>query len=141
MQLILKNVRKEKGLKGFELSKILGIPQSTLSKIERGKTKRIDPNIVFKICQVFNIDANQLLGIEPKDNSITNNYNISIQKAQELKNALNYVRKELQKLALQDKRIFEIIDVIDSFTINAKLDNGRVQIICRKGMIPVEGFF
>lgn len=149
---ILKNVRKENGLKGFEFSKILGIPQSTLSKIERGKTKRIDPNIVFKIYQVFNIDANQLLGIEPKDNSIPmeiepkdnsipNNYNISIQKAQELENALNYVREELQKLALQDKRIFEIIDVIDSFTINAKLDNGRVQIICRKGMIPVEGFF
>ncbi len=149
---ILKNVRKEKGLKGLEFSKILGIPQSTLSKIERGKTKRIDPNIVCKIYQVFNIDANQLLGIEPKDNSIpmeiehkdnsiTNNYNISIQKAQELENALNYVREELQKLALQDKRIFEILDVIDSFTINTKLDNGRIQIICRKGIILVEGFF
>ncbi len=39
---ILKNIRKERGLTATKLSKMLGISQSNLCKIETGKTKKID---------------------------------------------------------------------------------------------------
>lgn len=115
---ILKNIRKKRGLTATKLSKMLGISQSNLCKIETGKTKKIDYDMVSRICQALDVDANEIFGIVPKSNSDTQN------KVEELKNTLEYVSNQFLKLALQDKRIYEIIDVITSFNIEPV--NGKI---------------
>lgn len=108
---ILKKLRKERGLTGTDFSRKLGITQSTLCKMETGKIKKIDFDMVSRICQVLNVDANQIFGIVPR-------FHYDIQnEVEELKSTLEYVSNEFLKLALQDKRIYEIIDVISSFDI------------------------
>lgn len=115
---ILKNLRKERGLTITKLSKMLGISPSTLCKMEAGKTKKIDFDMVSRICQVLNVDANQIFGIVPKFHSDIQN------EVEELKSTLEYVSNQFLKLALQDKRIYEIIDVITSFEIEPV--NGKI---------------
>lgn len=123
---ILKNIRKERGLTATKLSKMLGISQSNLCKIETGKTKKIDYDMVSRICQVLDVDANQIFGIVPKFSSDIQNKDEKIERieVEELKSTLEYVRNQFLKLALQDKRIYEIIDVITSFEV--KLVNGKI---------------
>ena len=123
---ILKNIRKERGLTNSKFSKLLGISESALSKMETNKTKSIDFDMVQKIYQVFGIEPNRLFGIVPKQNLISKSDNISMQKVQELEMLMAYVGEQFQKLAVQDKRIYEITDVIDSFYLNTEPINGRI---------------
>ena len=133
---ILKNIRKENGLTQLRLAQILDIAQSSVNKIENGKVKRVDLDTCCKIWNIFNINANQLLGMETKENLITKcDCNNTLQKAKELENGLNYVKEELKKLELQDKRVFEIRNVINGFVLDTNLVDGRVQIYCEEGML------
>ena len=134
---ILKNLRKERGLTAVKFSKILGIPQNMLSRMEINKTKGIDFDMVHKIYQIFGIEPNQLFGIMPKQNQISK---VSIQKVQELEMTLFYVREQFQKLAVQDKRIYEITDVIDSFYLNTEPINGSIQMYFENEIIA-GGYF
>lgn len=139
---ILKNIRKENGLTQLRLAQILDIAQSSVNKIENGKVKRVDLDTCCKIWNIFNINANQLLGMETKENLITKcDCNNTLQKAKELENGLNYVKEELKKLELQDKRVFEIRNVVNGFVLDTNLVDGRVQIYCEEGIIPLGGLF
>ena len=131
---ILKNIRKENDLTQLRFAQILGIPHSSLNKIENGKVKRVNLDMLCKICHIFNINANQLLGIETKENLIP-------KKTKELKDRLNYVEEELKKLELQDKNVFEIRNVINDFVLDTNWVDGRVRIHCEGGIIPLEGLF
>ena len=131
---ILKNIREENALTQLRFAQILGIPHSSLNKIENGKVKRVNLDMLCKICHIFNINANQLLGIEAKENLIP-------KKAKELKDRLNYVEEELKKLELQDKNVFEIRNVINDFVLDTNWVDGRVRIHCEGGIIPLEGLF
>ncbi len=137
---ILKNIRKERGLTAIKFSKILGISPSMLSKMESNKTKSIDFDMVHKIYHVFGIDPNQLFGIMPKQDPIFKDSNISMQKVQELEMVLDYVGEQFQKLALQDKRIYEITDVIDSFHLNTEPINGSIRMYFENEIIA-GGYF
>ena len=132
---ILKNLRKEKGLTAIKFSNMLHISQSKLSKLETGKTERIDLDIVRSIYQVFGVDVNQLFGIMREQNPILKDNNIFAQKVQELEMVLSYLEEQFAKLALQDKRIYEIIDVIDSFHLNTEPINGRIQMFFKNEII------
>lgn len=138
--LILKYIRKERGLTEIEFSKKLGISQSTLSKIETGKIKRMKPDIVSRICQVMDIHDHQIFNIILEQNQISKDQNNSISKSQELEMTLIYLEKKLQELALHDKRIYEIIDVIHSFYLNTEPINGRIQMFFRNEIIA-GGYF
>lgn len=139
---ILKNIRKENGLTQRRLGQILDISQSSLNKIENGQNKKVDLDIVRKICHIFNISANQLLGIESKENLIPEcDYKNTLQKVKKLEEGLNYVKEELKKLELQDKRVFEIRNAIDDFVLDTNVVDGRVRIYCEEGVIPLGGLF
>jgi transcriptional regulator with XRE-family HTH domain len=52
----IKKLREEKKLSQPELANILDISQSDLSKIENGRTKKIDFQLMDKVCKEFNVD-------------------------------------------------------------------------------------
>ena len=133
---ILRALRKERGLTAVQLSKMINISQSTISKIETGKYKKIDPNLIQKIYRMFNVSADQILGLEDKDDSCyTKAINLPQKKAEDLKNALVYAREEFSKLTLQDERVSEITDVLGSFSIELNPDGNNVSVICHRGFI------
>ena len=49
----IKKLREEKKLSQPELANILDISQSDLSKIENGRTKKIDFQLMDKVCKEF----------------------------------------------------------------------------------------
>ena len=139
---ILKNIRKENGLTQAKIGEMLGVLHHEISHIENGRRKRIDLDFVCKICNIFNISANQLLGIETKENLIPEcDDNNTLQKVKKLEKGLNYVKEELKKLELQDKRVFEIRSVLNNFVIDTNVVDEMVQIYCSEGIIPLGGLF
>ena len=56
----IRKLRMSKGMPLWKLSRILGIDQSTLSKIERGERKA-NPRMIAKIANTFHIDKNILI--------------------------------------------------------------------------------
>lgn len=131
---ILKNIRKENGLTQAKIGEMLGVLHHEISDIENGRRKRIDLDFVCKICNIFNISANQLLGIETKENLIPEcDDNNTLQKVKKLEKGLNYVKEELKKLELQDKRVFEIRSVLNNFVIDTNVVDEMVQIYCSDG--------
>ncbi|MCR4660934.1 MAG: helix-turn-helix domain-containing protein [Clostridia bacterium] len=69
----LKMLRAENGLTQAQLAETLGVTQQTYSKYESGSS--IDNNIITKICELYGISADYLLGIEPKGNKKKDNNN------------------------------------------------------------------
>ena len=139
---ILKNIRKENGLTQAKIGEMLGVLHHEISDIENGRRKRIDLDFVCKICNIFNISANQLLGIETKENLIPEcDDNNTLQKVKKLEKGLNYMKEELKKLELQDKRVFEIRSVLNNFVIDTNVVDEMVQIYCSEGIIPLGGLF
>lgn len=83
----IREARRNKRLTAGEFAKKIGITQSALSKLENNQAKKVDPELVKRICKVLYIDANQLFNIEA---NVTYNYEENIiypfKKAEELKN-------------------------------------------------------
>ena len=52
----IKKLREEKKLSQPELADILKISQSDLSKIENGRTKKIDFQLMDRVCKEFDVD-------------------------------------------------------------------------------------
>lgn len=133
---ILKEAREKRTLTALEFSKMIGIPQSTLSRLETNKAQKISAEKIFTICQTLDIDANELFGIKTK--KIKNS--INMKKAEELKKALEDVKEKFQKLVVRDKRINEILDLINYFTLKIEPDSGRIKNLQAK-CLAMEGTF
>lgn len=132
--------RRNKRLTAGEFAKKIGITQSALSKLENNQAKKVDPELVKRICKVLYIDANQLFNIEANSTYIyEENITYPLQKAEELRIAFERLKAELKKLALKEKRIFKLIDVIDSFYLGEE-HNGKIKILCERGIISVGGY-
>ncbi len=58
----IKELRKENKLNQQELAKLCDVKQSCVSKWERGATIP-DALMIIKLCQVFKVSADYLLGI------------------------------------------------------------------------------
>ena len=52
----IKKLREERNLSQPELANILEISQSDLSKIENGRTKKIDFQLIDRVCKEFDVD-------------------------------------------------------------------------------------
>ena len=52
----IKKLREERNLSQPELANILEISQSDLSKIENGRTKKIDFQLMDRVCKEFDVD-------------------------------------------------------------------------------------
>lgn len=56
-------IRKEKGITGDELARMLNISQQQVSRYERG-INQITVDCLFKISEILNVELSELLGIE-----------------------------------------------------------------------------
>ena len=52
----IRRLREQEKLSQFELAERLGIAQATLSSIESGETKKVDFELMDKICKEFDVD-------------------------------------------------------------------------------------
>lgn len=60
--------------------------------------------------------------------------------SEELYEKIENMRKELLELAMEDRRIFEILKKLDSFKIDSRLDaNGKIRIFCEEGFAILKG--
>lgn len=59
---ILKEIRIEHGYTQAELARKIGMDQNNYSKYERGE-REIGRKTIIKLCQVYNISADYLLGL------------------------------------------------------------------------------
>lgn len=64
----IKNLREENDIKQEELSKILNVQRSNVSKYETGKILLREDQIV-NLCKFFNVSADYLLGLSSIKNS------------------------------------------------------------------------
>lgn len=71
VNLIIKQLRKEKGLSQFDVANRLGISQTAYASIESGKTKSISVEIGKGLAEVLDQDFNILFGVERKENDQT----------------------------------------------------------------------
>ena len=55
----LKDVLNERGLTQYQLFKISGVPQSTISTILSGENKTIKLSTIYSICAGLNIELSQ----------------------------------------------------------------------------------
>ena len=63
-----------------------------------------------------------------------------MRKSEELLKSIENMRRELLELARKDKRIFEIIEQLDSFEINPEVDaNGKIRMYCGGGFSILKG--
>lgn len=59
----LKEIRQEKGLTQTKLAQMLSTTQSTVGKYEREEIQ-LTVDVIIKICKLFEVSANYLLGLE-----------------------------------------------------------------------------
>lgn len=63
----LSKMRKEKNMSQPELSHILGISQTALCEIESGKTKKIDFQLMMRVCEYFDVEVEYFTGKPRKE--------------------------------------------------------------------------
>ena len=68
---IIKELRADRKMSQEELAQKLNITQSTVGKYER-EERDLNTELIIKICKLFNISADYLLGLENEDG--TKNY-------------------------------------------------------------------
>lgn len=66
----IKTLREQKKLSQREIARILNIYQQQYAMYEQGKTK-IPTEIVIKICKLYNISADYILGLTDDTRTLT----------------------------------------------------------------------
>jgi len=69
------DLRKDKELSQKELSEIIGVAPSQLSRIESGETKTVSSDILIELAKVFGVSADYILGLTTI--SVPKSYDIS----------------------------------------------------------------
>lgn len=60
---IIKELRDEKRMTQAQLAKMLNVTQKAISKYER-EERDLNTDSIIKLCSIFNVSADYLLGIE-----------------------------------------------------------------------------
>ena len=71
----IKQLRQNKKMLQAELAEQLTISQACLSSIENGDTDKIDYVVIYKICQIFDVNHEYF-----REDSQINTYNIKVNK-------------------------------------------------------------
>ena len=68
------DLRKNKGWSQEELAKQVNVSNSTISRIEKGESQKIDSDVILSIAKLFGVSTDFILGLsddpEPKNFSI-----------------------------------------------------------------------
>jgi putative transcriptional regulator len=62
----LKEARKEAGLTQSELAEKAGVRQATISELETGNTRRVDLDVLDRLCDALGVEPGELLKREGK---------------------------------------------------------------------------
>ena len=62
----LRASREKAGYKQEDIAKILGVTPQKISSFETGRT-RVDVDTLVTLCRLYNVDANDIMGIAPKE--------------------------------------------------------------------------
>ena len=62
----LRASREKAGYKQEDIAKILGVTPQKISSFETGIT-RVDVDTLVTLCRLYNVDANDIMGIAPKE--------------------------------------------------------------------------
>ena len=66
IRVTLREARKAAGLTQVELAEKAGVRQATISKIEKGKTTRIDLPVIERLCAALGVkEIGEVLAYEP----------------------------------------------------------------------------
>lgn len=58
----IKEIRESRGISAQTLANLVGSSQSVISKLENGNKKKVDPNLIDKIADYFNVSIDYLMG-------------------------------------------------------------------------------
>ena len=61
----LRQARTAAGLTQPQLAEKAGVRQATISQLETGKTRRIDLDILDRLCEVLGVEPGELLARDP----------------------------------------------------------------------------
>ena len=85
--------RVKKGLTHQEVADYLGVKQQTYSKYEKGSP--VDDDILVKLCRLYDISSDELLGLPPKPSMESQSYQLNNEQLNEIvKKVLNQVEGE-----------------------------------------------
>lgn len=96
----IKKLREESNLSQSKLADLLGVSQSELSKIENGKSKKIDIYFMFEICNYFNKSLD-FFSVKKPYSTTDSDFNIDA--------SSNIIFEEIKKLIHENKKKEEII--------------------------------
>jgi transcriptional regulator with XRE-family HTH domain len=94
---IIRDLRKNKKISVEKLADLMGISTGYLYDLEKGR-RRLNEDLLIKLCGIFNVSANCLLGLpeEQKQDKLPFDYNILYQQknsAEALKVAVGLIEK------------------------------------------------
>lgn len=109
----IKELRKEKKLTHSQISKELGIAQSTYGNFEAGRYP-LSLNHIKKIAEIFAINVNDLLKNDDEEeskfvnyyNKITNNTDVVL----ELKKQLEFLQRQFEKVLDENGRLSRTLE-------------------------------
>lgn len=58
----LRELREARGISGHKLAELLGVSSPYLYDLEKGK-RRLNEDLIPKLCEILNVDADTLLGL------------------------------------------------------------------------------
>lgn len=103
----IQKLRLKNKLSQEDLAYQIGVSQSTIHEIECGKTKKIDFNLISKLCDFFNIDINYFIE-KPNLKQIINDSGIGyLAENQHFNNSDKLIEKYEQIIKLKDELIKE----------------------------------
>ena len=119
----LKRLRKERKITLAVLSKKTGIPVTTLNGIEKGsKTSYYN---ILKLSEAFNIEANDLLGIEKDGKQKSNPIMVEEQKAYNTIKEFKFVADNV--LSDKEKEImFQLVEHYNNTYYNGRYDLSKI---------------
>ncbi len=104
----IKKLREEKKLSQPELADILKISQSDLSKIENGRTKKIDFQLMDRVCKEFDVDFDYFTE-EKQTNNVKKNEGTIAYSVGTINHFPENIIDQIKNLIIESKQKDEII--------------------------------
>lgn len=104
----IKKLREQKKLSQPELANILDISQSDLSKIENSRTKKIDFQLMDKVCKEFNVDFEYFIE-EKQTNNVQKNEGTIAYSVGTINHFPENIIDQIKNLIIESKQKDEII--------------------------------
>lgn len=108
-------LREKNKISQMELADKLGIAQTTLGFIESGETKKVDFNIIDKICKIFDVDFDyftkdyQTNNIKILNGSVNNHGTINLISEE----IIQQVKFLTEQIYIKNEEIFELKEQIN----------------------------